>query len=694
MVVASGPRDPAVEGAVRAIPASVSEAIEWPAGTAVCCRSPPVFAGGSRGARTRCGWCSHTHVVRFLPPAQAATGKFSSSDKESFRAALVNVLERKMFYVPAFKIYGGVAGFFDYGPPGCAIKQNVTQFWRHHFVLEENMLEIECPAVTPEPVLRASGHVDRFTDFMVTDVETGDCHRADHLLENILEAVIDADPADAAAKDMLVRVGEMSSEELDAALKLYDAKAPETGNAISSAYPFNLMFKTSIGPRGDMVGYLRPETAQGIFVNFKELYNYNSHKLPFAAAQIGNSYRNEINPRAGLLRVREFTQAEIEHFVHPDDKRHPKFKYVGELDPFLYSRDLQLGTEKKSQRMLLRRAVDEGVIANETLAYFIGRTYEFCLKIGLNPDRVRFRQHLQHEMAHYAEDCWDCEVETSYGWVECAGLADRSAYDLSAHEAASKQDLAAYEVFPEPRMVEVVEIVPDKKMLGKELKRDAQPAADALCAMSDCDAMEMNAKLDNGEEVPLEINGKMIAIKREWVQITKKMKKISGRHYTPGVIEPSFGIGRFLYCMFEHCYYVREGDEQRTVFKFTPLAAPIKTTVLPLMSKPELTAVAEEIGRDLRFAGVSNTVDSSAASVGKRYARNDEIGVPMAITIDYETLEDAVTSSVTLRDRDTTAQVRVPRAEIVAVVKNLAEMKTTWEVVYAQYPVQESTEAV
>jgi len=147
-------------------------------------------------------------------------------------------------------------------------------------------------------------------------------------------------------------------------------------------------------------------------------------------------------------------------------------------------------------------------------------------------------------------------------------------------------------------------------------------------------------------------------------------------------------------CIRDSCYYVREGDEQRTVFKFTPLAAPIKTTVLPLMSKPELTAVAEEIGRDLRFAGVSNTVDSSAASVGKRYARNDEIGVPMAITIDYETLEDAVTSSVTLRDRDTTAQVRVPRAEIVAVVKNLAEMKTTWEEVYAQYPVQESTEAV
>ena len=620
---------------------------------------------------------------------QAATGKFSSSDKESFRAQLVNVLERKLFFIPAFKIYGGVAGFYDYGPPGCAIKQNVTQFWRQHFVLEENMHEIECPAVTPEPVLRASGHVERFTDFMVTDLETGDCHRADHLLEHILEAAIDEDPNNAAAKDMLVRVGEMGAEDLDAALKQYNATAPDTGNAISAAYPFNLMFKTSIGPRGDLVGYLRPETAQGIFVNFRDLYNYNSHKLPFAAAQIGNSYRNEINPRAGLLRVREFTQAEIEHFVHPEDKSHPKFEYVGELDPLLYSRDLQLGTEKKSQRILLRRAVDEGVIANETLAYFIGRTYEFCLKIGLNPDRVRFRQHLQHEMAHYAEDCWDCEVETSYGWVECAGLADRSAYDLTAHETASKQDLKAYEQFPEPRMMEVVEVVPNKKQLGKELKRDAQTVADALCAMSDCDAMEMKGKLENGEEVPLEVGGNAFAIKPEWVEISKKTKKISGRHFTPGVIEPSFGIGRMLYCMFEHCYYVRQGDEQRTVFKFTPIAAPIKTTVLPLMSKPELMKVAESVGRDLRAAGISNTVDSSSATVGKRYARNDEIGVPMAITVDYDTLECG-DQSVTLRDRDTTSQVRVPRDKIVEVVRKLAEMHTTWEEVCAVYPAQES----
>eukprot|EP00887_Chlorella_sp_A99_P002628 scaffold6.g2628.t1 len=328
-----------------------------------------------------------------------ASGKTAAGNKEAFRAAMLNTLERRLFFIPSFKIYGSVAGFYDYGPPGCAIKQNVTQIWRNHFVLEESMLEVECPAVTPEVVLKASGHVDRFTDFMVTDVKTGDCHRADHLLEAALEAALEdakaplSAEAKADARNLLARVGELGAVELGEALTAYGVK--------------------------------------GIFVNFRDLLYFNGSKLPFAAAQIGNSYRNEIAPRAGLLRVREFTQAEIEHFVNPADKSHPKFANVADVAPLLYSRALQMGDEKKPKRQPLGEAVAAGVIANETLAYFIGRTYLFCLKVGLNPDRVRFRQHLQHEMAHYAEDCWDCEVESSYGWVECAGLADRSAYDLN-----------------------------------------------------------------------------------------------------------------------------------------------------------------------------------------------------------------------------------------------------------------------
>lgn len=161
---------------------------------------------------------------------------------------------------------------------------------------------------------------------------------------------------------------------------------------------------------------------------------------------------------------------------------------------------------------------------------------------------------------------------------------------------------------------------------------------------------------------------------------------MSGKNFIPAVIEPSFGIGRMLYCMFEHCYYVREGDEQRTVFKFTPIAAPIKTTVFPLLQRTELNEKSEEIARDLRAAGLSNTVDSTGTTIGKRYARTDEIGIPFAITVDFDTLKDG---SVTIRDRDTTAQIRVPRTDIVSVIKGLSEMFMTWEQVCEKYPSQE-----
>ena len=203
-------------------------------------------------------------------------------DREAFRALLTNVLERRLFFLPSFKIYGGVAGFYDFGPPGCAIKQNIQQFWRKHFILEESMLEVECPAVTPEPVLAASGHVERFTDFMVTDLKTGishflspndltlfsgECHRADHLLEATLETAIQGGNKE--AEKLMPYIEELTQEQLSEAMQKFDVKAPETKNDLSPPFPFNLMFRTSIGPKGDTVGYLRPETAQGIFINFK-----------------------------------------------------------------------------------------------------------------------------------------------------------------------------------------------------------------------------------------------------------------------------------------------------------------------------------------------------------------------------------------------------------------------------------------
>nr|DAD30401.1 TPA_asm: hypothetical protein HUJ06_009252 [Nelumbo nucifera] len=411
-------------------------------------------------------------------------GNINTVNRDAFRQAVVNTLERRLFYIPSFKIYRGVAGLYDYGPPGCAVKSNVLAFWRQHFVLEENMLEVDCPCVTPEIVLKASGHVDKFTDLMVKDEKTGTCYRADHLLKDFCKEKLEKDlsiSADKAAelKHVIAVLDDLSAEELGAKIKEYGITAPDTKNPLSNPYPFNLMFQTSIGPSGLSPGYMRPETAQGIFVNFKDLYYYNGNKLPFAAAQIGQAFRNEISPRQGLLRVREFTLAEIEHFVDPDDKSHPKYNEVVNLEFLMFPREEQMSGQS-AKRMCIGEAVSRGIVNNKTLGYFIGRVYLFLTHLGIDKERLRFRQHLANEMAHYAADCWDAEIECSYGWIECVGIADRSAYDLKAHSEKSGVPLVAHEKFQEPREVEKLVIAPVKKELGLAFKGAQKNVVEAL----------------------------------------------------------------------------------------------------------------------------------------------------------------------------------------------------------------------
>ncbi|CAI7833256.1 unnamed protein product [Closterium sp. NIES-53] len=624
-------------------------------------------------------------------------GKDASINREAFRQAVNNALERRLFIIPSFKIYGGVAGLFDYGPPGCAVKSNVLAFWRQHFVLEENMLEVDCPCVTPDAVLRASGHVDKFTDLMVKDMKTQACYRADHLLKDHLGELLEKEVTMAPErreeiKHVLAVLDEYGAEELDGKLKEFGVKAPDTKNDLSAPYPFNLMFSTAIGPTGLLHGYLRPETAQGIFVNFKDLLYYNGGKLPFAAAQIGQAFRNEIAPRAGLLRVREFTLAEIEHFVSPADKSHPRFSSVADLSFLLYPRAEQLGP-KQPVTMRLGDAVEKGIINNETLGYFIGRTFLFLSRLGIDPQRLRFRQHLQHEMAHYATDCWDAEIECSYGWVECVGLADRSAFDLKAHTEKSKVELVAYEKFPEPREVEVMSIVPSKKDIGKAFKRDAKLIAESLEAMTEADALAMKATLEADGKVEYTPCGgsQAFSLSKEMVAISKEKKKLQGQSFTPSVIEPSFGIGRIIYCIYEHCFYSRpSADEARTVFRFTPLVAPIKCTVFPLVQRGDLERVAQEASAGLTKAGVANKIDTTGTTIGKRYARTDELGCPFAITVDGQTLEDG---TVTLRERDSTAQVRIHKDEVASVVRQLADGLLVWTDVQGKYPAVAQKEA-
>ncbi|OIW05515.1 hypothetical protein TanjilG_27645 [Lupinus angustifolius] len=616
-----------------------------------------------------------------------------SVNKEAFRQAVVNTLERRLFYIPSFKIYRGVAGLYDYGPPGCSVKSNVLAFWRQHFVLEENMLEVDCPCVTPEVVLKASGHVDKFTDLMVKDDKTGTCYRADHLLKDFCNEKLQKDltiSSDKAAelKHLLATLDDLSAEELGAKIKEFGIVAPDTKNPLSDPYPFNLMFQTSIGPSGSSTGYMRPETAQGIFVNFRDLYYYNGSKLPFAAAQIGQAFRNEISPRQGLLRVREFTLAEIEHFVDPEDKSHPKYSEVANLEFFMFPRQEQVSGQS-AKIIRLGEAVSKGIVNNETLGYFIGRVYLFLTHLGIDKGRLRFRQHLANEMAHYAADCWDAEIESSYGWIECVGIADRSAYDLRAHSEKSGVQLVAQEKFSEPKEVEKLVIASVKKVLGQAFKGSQKNVVEALEAMKEKEALDMKATLESKGEVEFEVCtlGKTVTITKNMVNIQKEKKKEHQRVFTPSVIEPSFGIGRIIYCLFEHSFYTRPskaGDEQLNVFRFPPLVAPIKCTVFPLVQNQKFEEVAKLISKSLTAAGISHRIDITGTSIGKRYARTDELGVPFAITVDS-------TTSVTLRERDSKDQVRVDVENAASVVREITEGHTTWAQVWSTFPHQSST---
>ena len=562
----------------------------------------------------------------------------------------------------------------------------MIDIWRKHFVLNESMLEMECTNLTPEVVLKTSGHVDRFTDLMVKDQETGECFRADKLLEDAIDELLEKNPTmPTAEKDEHLRIQRQadafSPTELDEMLLKYDCKAPSSDKPFPPSFPFNLMFKTSIGPEGTSVGYLRPETAQGLFVNFKRLLDANAQKMPFAAAQIGLGFRNEIAPRSGLLRVREFCMAEIEHFVNPKDKDHPSFATVADKVLVLFGRDDQLGSGKV-KKIPVGDAVKNGLINNETLAYFMARTQLYMERIGMDPERLRFRQHLTTEMAHYAADCWDLEIKSSYGWVECVGHADRACYDLDVHAKTTKTPMLATQKLDKPQEIAVAKVKFDRKVLGKVFRQDQRAVSGALDALAEdweafapvAEALEKEGKatVDGFEITP------------DMLTYKKATKNVHEIKYTPSVIEPSFGVGRILYSLLEHSFYQRDDEEKRNVMGFNPQVAPHKCAVLPISNSPEVNVVVDEVANDMMESDLSVRVDKSSASLGRRYSRSDEIGVPFAVTVDFETLQNG---TVTLRERDSMVQIRLPKADVTMLIFAFVHRKTTWEDAMKKFPV-------
>ncbi|XP_056644958.1 glycine--tRNA ligase [Diorhabda sublineata] len=610
------------------------------------------------------------------------------------RSKMEDLLKRRFFFDQSFAIYGGITGQFDFGPMGCAFKTNLLQTWRHFFVLEEQMLEVDCSILTPEAVLKASGHVDRFADLMVKDTQTGECFRLDHLIKAHLEKIAADKNTSLEIKeecqDIVIKLDGMNKNEMSEVMKKFNMKSPLTGNPLTEPIEFNLMFGTQIGPSGIIKGFLRPETAQGIFVNFKRLLEFNQGKLPFAAAQIGNAFRNEISPRSGLIRVREFTMAEIEHFCDPNDKSHCKFANVRNTELLLYSACNQMDG-KPAEKTTIGFAVESGLVANETLGYFMARIQQFLIKCGVDPVKLRFRQHMANEMAHYACDCWDAECLTSYGWIECVGCADRSAYDLTQHTNATGVRLAAEKKLAEPKMVDVIEAQANKGLLGKTFKKDAKIITDALAALKIDEVEILEKQLANQGSYELLCGDKKFSLSRDMVSVKKYQNTLHVEEIIPSVIEPSFGIGRVMYAIFEHNFKKRDNDEQRTYLSLPAIVAPLKCSVLPLSSNQEFVPFIKRISTELTKVDVSHKVDDSSGSIGRRYARTDEIAIPYGITIDFDSLKEP--NSVTLRERDSMNQVRIPLEDIATVVHNLSYSKQTWSDIENKYPKFEQQES-
>ena len=554
---------------------------------------------------------------------------------------LMSVCKRRGFIWPSFEMYGGVAGMYDYGPLGCALKNNIVEMWRSIYKGREGFVEIDSETVNPREVFKASGHLDNFADLITYCQKCQAPYRADHMVKEFYDN-----------PDVL------TPKQLEEAFVKHNIKCPACGGNLGPVEEFNLMFRTNIGPGNARVGYMRPETAQGIFVNYSNLYRYNREKLPMGVIQTGRSYRNEIAPRQGMIRMREFNQMEVELFVDPEDKDWVRFPDIenGTLD-LIPNTTLQLTT------MTVKEAVEKGIIANRVLAYFVYTTKQLLISLGIDEKRLRFREHEKDEMAHYAADCWDAEVLLSYGWTEIVGIADRGNWDLSRHSQFSGEDLTHFKKYDEPRETEVEKIQPNSKALGPIYKGKAKAISDAISAL-------LPSAIADGK-LKVTVDGEEIELGSEFFQVIKRVEKVTGDRVIPHVIEPSHGLDRIFYSILEHAYDYDE-KEDYVVMHMAPAVAPIKVGVFPLMEKDGLDEMAKRIYESVHTHRVEAYYDGSG-TIGRRYARMDEVGTPWCITVDYDSLKDG---TVTIRDRDSKEQKRIPSAEAAKIIDELLDGKS------------------
>ncbi len=492
--------------------------------------------------------------------------------EERLMDKIIEVCKRRGFVNPTAEIYGGAGGFYDYGPLGTLMRQKIIELWRQSFVLDEDrVFEISGATLLPEPVFQASGHLESFEDPLVQCDKCKSMYKADDIIKRSTGETAEGLPLD----------------QLDKMIKDNEIKCPSCKGDLGNTRQFNLMFSTEIGSTGGIKGYLRPETAQNIFVNFKQLAGFMRNKLPFGIAQFGSSFRNEISPRNFLIRGREFEQMEIEMFYDPDkENEHPRWEEVADIDINIVTREMQEKGWEKPLILTAEEAVTKKHVPNQYLAYYLALETEMLLALGVPEDVFWFRHMQDNEAPHYSAGNYDLEANLSIGHMEIVGNALRTDYDLQKHAKASK---SSFEI-----------MVGDKKV-------------------------------------------------------------------TPHVCEPSLGVGRIFYLVLESCY--RDDDRGWTWFQFPPAVAPLEVAVFPLMKKDGLAEFAYDVHTELKEAGYLSFYDESG-KIGKRYARADEVGIPFCVTIDYDSLKDY---TVTIRDRDTMEQVKLPLEDLEVALGELME---------------------
>lgn len=569
---------------------------------------------------------------------------------ENENKKLVELAKRRGFFSQTAEAYGGVSGFYTFGPEGAELKRNIEGLWRERFNTKEGHREIEAPTIMPKTVFEASGHLEGFDDMIIECPECQNSIRADHLVEDNTE-IEEAESFSTEKVEQIIRKNGLVCPSCE-----YDLSGVEVDD-------FNLMFETNIGPGSSNPGYLRPETAQGIFAEFPRFKDYMRNQLPFGITQIGKAYRNEISPRKSIIRVREFTQAELEHFIDPDEDE-PRLEKVEDVELVLYPISEQEKEDGEKLRMTVKEAVEEEVITSDWIAYYLGVAKKWYERIGIDMERFRFRQHLKGERAHYASDCWDAETEVDDDWIEVTGFAYRGCYDLKKHQEHSEENFEIFKEYDEPKTEKVAKIDPDMSWLGPNYGEHASAIIDELEKM-----VEVEPEVfEREEELRIQIRDNTFNIPVDKLNFQIVEEEKTGERILPQVVEPSFGIDRIIYSVLDHAYEEdKVNGEDRKVLQLQPEVAPMEVAVFPLMDKDGMGDKAQKLADDLREAGLSVKYDDSG-NIGRRYRRQDEIGTPFCLTVDHETLEDG---TVTIRERDSTEQTRVEIKDVEGVVKAL-----------------------